>query len=62
MRFFDVLDISDRNYMTLSGGEKQRVHFARVMAQIWFPVEDSCRYLIMDEPLNFWMLITSFNL
>ncbi len=28
MRFFDVLSMADRNYMTLSGGEKQRVHFA----------------------------------
>ena len=53
MRFFDVLDLVDRNYVTLSGGEKQRVHFARVLAQIWYPVEDSCRYLIMDEPLTF---------
>jgi iron complex transport system ATP-binding protein len=39
--------------MTLSGGEKQRVHFARVVAQIWYPVEGSHRYLIMDEPLTF---------
>ena len=53
MRFFDVWDMAERNYMTLSGGEKQRVHFARVMAQIWYPVEHSYRYLIMDEPLTF---------
>lgn len=53
MRFFDVQDFSDRNYMTLSGGEKQRVQFARVMAQIWFAQEGHCRYLILDEPLTF---------
>ncbi|MEQ9440108.1 MAG: heme ABC transporter ATP-binding protein [Cyclobacteriaceae bacterium] len=53
MRFFDVLNMADRNYMTLSGGEKQRVHFARVVAQIWYPIENSCRYLILDEPLTF---------
>ncbi|MEI8136586.1 MAG: ATP-binding cassette domain-containing protein, partial [Bacteroidota bacterium] len=53
MRFFDVYDMADRNFMTLSGGEKQRVHFARVMSQIWYPVKDSCRYLILDEPLTF---------
>lgn len=53
MRFFDVYDMADRNYMTLSGGEKQRVHFARVISQIWYPVKDSCRYLILDEPLTF---------
>jgi len=53
MRFFNVLDMSDRNYMTLSGGEKQRVHFARVVSQIWYPVPEGCRYLILDEPLTF---------
>jgi iron complex transport system ATP-binding protein len=53
MRYFDVFDMADRNYMTLSGGEKQRVHFARVVAQIWYPVPDTLRYLILDEPLTF---------
>lgn len=53
MRFFDVYTMADRNYMTLSGGEKQRVNFARVLSQIWYPVKDSCRYLILDEPLTF---------
>jgi iron complex transport system ATP-binding protein len=53
MRFFDVWDMRDRNYMTLSGGEKQRVQFARVLAQIWYPAADKCRYLILDEPLTF---------
>jgi iron complex transport system ATP-binding protein len=53
MRFFNVLDMADRNYVTLSGGEKQRVHFARVISQIWYSQKDSCRYLILDEPLTF---------
>jgi len=53
MHFFDVWHMADRNYMTLSGGEKQRVHFARVISQIWQPVENSCRYLVLDEPLTF---------
>jgi iron complex transport system ATP-binding protein len=53
MRFFDIEDMADRNYTTLSGGEKQRVHFARVLAQIWYPVEGQLRYLILDEPLTF---------
>lgn len=53
MRFFDVDDMKERNYLTLSGGEKQRVQFARVMAQIWLPCDDECRYLILDEPLSF---------
>lgn len=53
MKFFNVQEMAERNYMTLSGGEKQRVHFARVAVQIWHPVQDSCRYLVLDEPLTF---------
>ncbi|MFK7114522.1 ABC transporter ATP-binding protein [Flavobacterium oreochromis] len=49
--FFEIENLVERNFMTLSGGEKQRVHFARVMAQIWEEEED--RILIMDEPLTF---------
>lgn len=53
MRFFDVETMADRDYLTLSGGEKQRVHFARVVAQIWYATENCCRYLVLDEPLTF---------
>ncbi|HRG81910.1 MAG TPA: heme ABC transporter ATP-binding protein [Chitinophagaceae bacterium] len=45
-------DFTTRNYLTLSGGEKQRVQFARVLAQVWeYPVSGN-RYLFLDEPLN----------
>lgn len=37
-----------RNYLTLSGGEKQRVQFARVMAQIG----PQSGVLLLDEPLG----------
>ncbi len=53
MEFFEVQSMSDRSYGTLSGGEKQRVQFARVLAQIWHPVEGAARYLFLDEPLTF---------
>jgi iron complex transport system ATP-binding protein len=53
MRFFDVTEMADRSYGTLSGGEKQRVQFARVLAQIWRPVEGASRLLFLDEPLTF---------
>ena len=54
MKFFDVWEMANRDYMTLSGGEKQRVHFARVVAQIWYPPETNTgRYLVLDEPLTF---------
>lgn len=53
MRLFDVWQLAERNYLTLSGGEKQRVQFARVMAQIWYPYGNFSRCLILDEPLTF---------
>jgi iron complex transport system ATP-binding protein len=63
IRFFDLGEMSARDYGTLSGGEKQRVHFARVLAQIWKleaqsePKPDTSaithRYLFLDEPLTF---------
>ncbi len=61
MRFFDVIDMAERNYMTLSGGEKQRVHFARVAVQIWHPVEGNNRYLFLDEPLTFLDVYYQFH-
>ncbi len=53
MRFFDIDSMAARDYTTLSGGEQQRVHFARVAAQVWHPVAQGCRLLILDEPLTF---------
>lgn len=53
MRFFDVADMADRSYGTLSGGEKQRVQFARVLSQIWRPLDNTSRCLFLDEPLTF---------
>ena len=64
MERFDVREFSARNYQTLSGGEQQRVNFARVLAQLWgregaisteFTASSAppCRYLLLDEPLTF---------
>lgn len=44
--------LQDRLYTTLSGGEKQRVQLARILAQIWEPVDNNPRYLLLDEPTN----------
>ncbi|HZT76430.1 MAG TPA: heme ABC transporter ATP-binding protein [Vicinamibacterales bacterium] len=53
MRLLDVVALGEQPYATLSGGEKQRVNFARVLAQIWRPVDADGRYLFLDEPLTF---------
>lgn len=40
-----------RNYLTLSGGEQQRVQLARVLAQVWdTPAEQ--RLVLLDEPVS----------
>lgn len=46
----DVDQLRDRLYTRLSGGEKQRVQLARVMAQIWRTADASPRLLLLDEP------------
>jgi iron complex transport system ATP-binding protein len=55
MRYCDVEALAGRSYPTLSGGEKQRVNFARVLAQVWQPrqPETGGRVLFLDEPLTF---------
>ncbi len=53
MNIFDIQQLRERDYTTLSGGEKQRVHFARVLAQLWFASDEGPRYLLLDEPLTF---------
>lgn len=46
-----TLAFRERQYQTLSGGEKQRVQLARVLAQVWdetvYP-----RYILLDEPTS----------
>lgn len=51
----DLLELQSfrkRNYLTLSGGEKQRVQFARVLVQIWEEPEVGNRLLLLDEPIS----------
>lgn len=44
--------LRDRLYQQISGGERQRVQLARVIAQIWRPSGDDAepRLLLLDEP------------
>ena len=52
MAILNLSDFKTRNYTTLSGGEKQRVQYARVLAQVWEAPANGIRYLFLDEPLN----------
>ena len=48
----NLFEFKERNYLTLSGGEKQRVQYARLLAQVWEKPAEGYRYLFLDEPLN----------
>ncbi len=50
MTLTDVFHLAERRYPTLSGGEKQRVHLARVLTQL----HDSPRQkiIMLDEPTS----------
>ena len=49
-----VTELEQRRYTTLSGGERARVQLARVIAQVYDPLEGElkglARYLLLDEP------------
>lgn len=40
----------EKLYTWLSGGEKQRVQLARVLAQVWRKEDSPARLLVLDEP------------
>jgi len=49
----DLAGFSGRLYQHLSGGEQQRVQLARVLAQVWQPLDDEgARWLMLDEPVS----------
>ncbi|MGI9284527.1 MAG: heme ABC transporter ATP-binding protein [Pseudomonadales bacterium] len=52
MQATDILSLRTRLYTQLSGGEKQRVQLARVLAQIWRAEDSPARLLLLDEPTN----------
>ncbi|WP_413478580.1 heme ABC transporter ATP-binding protein [Vibrio hibernica] len=45
-----ISDLSERSYPSLSGGEKQRVHLARVLTQL-SSATDNCIFML-DEPTS----------
>lgn len=52
LQLTDTFHLAQRAVQTLSGGELQRVHMARVLSQIWEPVTDPGRLLLLDEPTS----------
>ncbi|HSC40562.1 MAG TPA: ATP-binding cassette domain-containing protein, partial [Chitinophagaceae bacterium] len=48
----EITHFVHRDYLSLSGDEKQRVQFARALAQLWEAPEEGHRYLLLDEPIS----------
>ena len=51
MQRVGITELADRYYTSLSGGEKQRVHLARVLAQLTDASEHP-KLLLLDEPTS----------
>ena len=51
MNYVGINELKDRDYLSLSGGEKQRVHFARVLAQL-NDQHSNQKLLLLDEPTS----------
>lgn len=52
LKAVDASYLQKRFYTQMSGGEKQRVQLARVLAQIWQPTEFGDQFLVLDEPTS----------
>jgi iron complex transport system ATP-binding protein len=52
LEIMEVASLMQRDYLTLSGGEKQRVQFARILAQVWEAEEGEKKYLMLDEAIS----------
>ena len=48
----DANYLESRFFTQMSGGEKQRVQLARVLAQIWEPITTGNQFLVLDEPTS----------
>ncbi|TGK77560.1 heme ABC transporter ATP-binding protein [Leptospira noumeaensis] len=49
LKITDSIEQKDQNYATLSGGERQKINFGRILAQAW---ETPPRYIFLDEPVS----------
>jgi len=62
IKLLDLDDKVSQIYTTLSGGEKQRVQLARILAQIWSKDSYDNKLLILDEPTSFLDIKHQFSL
>ena len=47
----DLMNLMNRQFNVLSGGEQKRVHYARTLLQVWRPAKSKDpRYMFLDEP------------
>jgi len=49
LKITDSIEQKEQNYSTLSGGERQKINFGRILAQAW---ETPPRYIFLDEPVS----------
>ncbi|TGL85254.1 heme ABC transporter ATP-binding protein [Leptospira congkakensis] len=49
LKITDSIEQREQNYATLSGGERQKINFGRILAQAW---ETPPRYIFLDEPVS----------
>ena len=53
MAAMEIEPFAERNYLTLSGGERKRVDIARALTQVWdAPDHAQSRWLFLDEPTS----------
>ncbi len=52
LKLVDARQFVNRDYLKLSGGEKQRVQIARVLAQLRAYDHEHSRFLLLDEPTS----------
>ena len=52
LNLVDAIYLESRFFTQMSGGERQRVQLARVLAQIWEPTQVGSQFLVLDEPTS----------
>jgi len=52
MQLLGIADKAQQNILELSGGEQQRAHIARVLAQVWESTPQNPKLLLLDEPTS----------